>query len=69
MMFHMRLFLGNDYLGLDFPYDAAQVADIKKINGAKFDRVTKIWKVPISSLEEARGFAAANRFNIDNVVI
>lgn len=69
MMFHMRLFLGNDYLGLDFPYDAAQVADIKKINGAKFDRVTKIWKVPISSLEEARGFAAANRFNIDNEVL
>jgi SNF2 family DNA or RNA helicase len=65
----MRLFLGNDYLGLDFPYDAAQVADIKKINGAKFDRVTKIWKVPISSLEEARGFAAANRFNIDNEVL
>ena len=68
-MFHMRLFLGTDYLGLDFPYDAAQVADVKKINGSKFDRVTKIWKVPISSLEETREFAASNGFNIDNEVL
>ena len=63
------LFLGDDNLMLDFPYDAAQVAGIKKINGAKWDKVGKVWKVPLASIDDVRAFAQSYNFVIDNQVL
>jgi SNF2 family DNA or RNA helicase len=63
------LTLSNDHLVLDFPYDADRVAEIKRITGAKWDRVSRVWRVPIHSLDEARQFAAKHDFHIDPDVL
>ena len=63
------LTLSNDHLVLDFPYDADRVAEIKRITGAKWDRVSRVWRVPIHSLDEARQFAAKYDFHIDPDVL
>jgi len=60
------MYLSNDYLVFDFPYDAAKVAAIKVINGAKWDKLEKLWKVPLTSIAEAREFAIDNGFEITN---
>lgn len=65
----MHLFLENDHLVLDFPYDAVQVAEIKKIENSTWDRVAQVWRVPVSSLEETREFAARHHFEIDADVL
>lgn len=65
----MRLFLKDDHLVVEFPYDAEQVAEIKGIDGATWDRVAQVWRAPVSSLEEMRNFAAKHRFEIDNEVL
>ncbi len=65
----MRLFLQNDHLVLDFPYDPIQVSEIKKIENSTWDRVAQVWRVPVSSLEETRGFAARHHFEIDSEVL
>lgn len=61
--------LSNDHLVFNFPYDAAQVAEIKKIGGAKWDKVNRVWRVPMTSLQEARDFANKYNFHIDNDVL
>jgi SNF2 family DNA or RNA helicase len=63
------LFIGGDHLVLDFPFDRKQVDQIKKIQGAKWDKVAKVWRVPLASIEEARVFAQQNAFFIDNDVL
>ncbi len=63
------LALSNDHLVFDFPYDAAQVTEIKKIDGAKWDKVSRVWRVPMSSLQQARDFASKHNFHIDNDVL
>ncbi len=65
----MHLSLSDDHLVLDFPYDAGQVAEIKKIEGAKWDKVAQVWRVPMTSLSEAREFGAKYGFDIDNEVL
>ena len=65
----MRLSLNDDHLVAEFPYDAEQVAEIKKIEGSSWDRVAQVWRAPISSLEEMRDFAARHKFQIDNDVL
>jgi SNF2 family DNA or RNA helicase len=65
----VRLFLDHDLLALDFPYDADQVAEIKTVPGAKWDKVDKLWKVPIGSIDEARGFAQKHKFQISDEVL
>ena len=64
-----RLFLDDNHLALDFPYDAEEVAQIKRINGAKWDKVGRIWRVPMSSLGDVRDFAQAAGFEIDPDVL
>lgn len=52
-----QLLLADDHLVIDSPYDAAQVADTKKIPGARWDRVARVWRIPMTSLVQARDFA------------
>lgn len=64
-----RLYLDDDHLALDFPYDPEQVADIKRINGAKWDKVGRVWRVPMTSLAEVRDFAQRLNFTIEPDVL
>jgi hypothetical protein len=64
-----RLFLNDDHLILDFPYDASQVAEVKLVHGAKWDKLAKVWRVPMGSLHEARDFATKHEFDIDSEVL
>ena len=64
-----RLFLNDDHLILDFPYDASQVAEVKLVSGSKWDKLAKVWRVPMGSLHEARDFATKHEFDIDSEVL
>jgi len=63
------LYLLDDFLVLDFPFDESRVNQIKKIQGAKWDKLGKVWRVPVSSLERAREFALQHDFQISNEVL
>lgn len=63
------LTLSNDHLVFSFPYDASQVAEIKAINGAKWDKVSRVWRVPMTSVDEARTFANKHGFQVDTDVL
>ena len=64
-----RLFLDNDSLALEFPYDADQVAEVKRIKDCKWDKVARIWRCPVAQVNEAREFAERHKFAIDNEVL
>ena len=63
------LFIGEDHLVADFPYNAQQVAQIKQIAGAKWDKVARVWRIPMGSIDEAREFAQQHSFFVDNDVL
>lgn len=65
----MRMYLSHDKLALDFPYDPAQVAEVKAIPGARWDKVEKLWIVPVGSIESARDFANKYNFSISPEVM
>ena len=53
-----QLLLADDHIVLDSPYDPAQVAETKKLPGARWDRVARVWRIPMTSLVQARDLAA-----------
>lgn len=59
------LALVDDHLAMIFPYDREQVAEIKRISGAKWDKIGRAWRIPMTSLNEAREFAQRNGFWVD----
>jgi len=61
--------LNDDHLLLKWPYDRAEVDEIKRIDGAKWDRVGKAWRLPVTSLGPAREFAARIGLDIDPEVL
>lgn len=63
------LAIDDDHLVFDFPYDAEQVAEIKKIKGAKWDKISRVWRAPMTSLAEARDFALRHNFDIETEVL
>lgn len=65
----MKMYLSNDYLVFDFPYDEPMVAEIKSIDGAKWDKIQKLWKVPLTSIAAARQFAVENDFEITDELL
>lgn len=68
-MANKRLYLADDDLISTSPYDRAEVEQIKAIHGAKWDKVAKVWRIPMSSIVEAREFAMGNGFTIDPQVM
>tara|TARA_B110001454_G_scaffold214808_1_gene235175 strand:+ start:1565 stop:3514 length:1950 start_codon:yes stop_codon:yes gene_type:complete len=64
-----KLSLADDHLVLDFPYDAEQIAEVRSVDGCKWDKVNRVWRAPITSLQAVRGFAAAHEFEIDTDVL
>lgn len=64
-----KLTLEDDHLVLEFPYDPAQVARVKLVKGAKWDKVARVWRVPMTSLGEARLFAQEIDLHIEPEVL
>jgi len=64
-----QLFLADDHLVAISPYDREEVEQIKSINGAKWDKVAKAWRIPMSSVVEARDFGERHGFIIDSQVL
>ena len=60
-----QLLLAGDHLALVFPYDIVQVREVKKIPGARWDRLSKTWRAPLRSITEAREFAEKHGFFIE----
>lgn len=60
----MKMYLENNEVVFDFPYDPAQVSEIKAIAGARWDKLGKVWRLPITSLDEGREFAMKHDFSI-----
>ena len=63
------LSLDDDHLVLQSPYDPKEVAEVKAIKGAKWDKVARVWRAPMSSINEVREFAEANGFEIEPEVL
>ncbi len=61
----MRLYLEKNEIVLDFPFDQTQVDEIKRISGAKWDRIARVWRVPITSIVAAREFALNHDFDVE----
>lgn len=59
----------DDQLVLDFPYDKEQVDEIKRIAGSKWDKISRVWRLPITSIDEARAFAVRHGFVVENEVL
>ena len=64
-----RLWLNDDHLIIDFPYDQDEVAAIKKIPGAKWDKLARVWRAPATSLSEIRDFAILHDFEVDTSIM
>ena len=49
--------LDDSGIVIDTPYDADEVAATKRLTGARWDRVQRVWRVPLTSLDQVREFA------------
>jgi SWI/SNF-related matrix-associated actin-dependent regulator 1 of chromatin subfamily A len=61
--------LEDDHLLLSWPFNRDEVDSIKLIPGAKWDRVHRAWRVPVTSLGPAREFASHIGLSIDPEVL
>ncbi|NDC89576.1 MAG: hypothetical protein EB075_12400, partial [Bacteroidetes bacterium] len=52
----VNLYLDTDVLVIDTPYVPEEVATIKRINGAKWNKRAKLWEIPVAELAAARDF-------------
>lgn len=52
-----QLLMGTDHLVMVFPYDESTVAQVKKISGASWDKMSKTWRVPITQHQSATQMA------------
>jgi SNF2 family DNA or RNA helicase len=64
-----QLILADDHLVIDSPYDPAQVTDTKRIPGARWDKVSRVWRIPMTSLTQARDFAERWNLWVDPAVL
>ena len=46
------LYLADDVLVLDFPYEPDQVAQVKALPGARWDKVGRVWRLPVSKHDQ-----------------
>ena len=63
------LYLDDDELVIDFPFVASQVAEVKEIPGARWDRANKLWRFPVYSIVQARDFAARHGYSLSEEVM
>lgn len=63
------LSLVDDIIIAEFPYDPDLVVEIKGIPSAKWDKVAKVWRAPVTSLRQMRDFALKYGFFISNEIL
>lgn len=64
-----RVYLKNpDTLVLDSPYDSQEVVATKKIYGAKWDKINKVWEFPVTSLAPLLTLARNFGHEVDNIL-
>lgn len=56
-----QVLLADDHLAVVFDYDPTLVTEVKRIPGAKWDRIGRVWRVPLAALDEVRDFALQNQ--------
>lgn len=62
----MNVYLRDpDIIVLDSPYNENEVRDTKKIPGARWDKIKRVWTFPISSYNEVVSLAQAYKLVID----
>jgi SNF2 family DNA or RNA helicase len=54
------LLLADNDLVMRFEYEESLVASVKQIPGARWDRTSKVWRIPLSSTDQAVETALAN---------
>ena len=64
-MSESKLLLAGDHLALLFPYIPEQIRELKTIDGAKWDKLSKTWRLPMRSINETLTFARKHGFDID----
>lgn len=60
-----EVLLVDGEIAIIFPYVPEQVAAIKRVPGARWDRLARVWRAPITSLGPVRDFATTYNFQID----
>jgi len=60
----MRLYLDKNEIVLDFPFNRIQVNEIKQIPGARWDKLSRVWRLPLTSMSEGRDFALRHDFAV-----
>ncbi|SVD82945.1 uncharacterized protein METZ01_LOCUS435799, partial [marine metagenome] len=60
-----RILLNDDQIVLESPYDSSEVTAIKQIAGAKWDRLGKVWRIPVSSLKQVKIYAVQFDYWLD----
>lgn len=60
----MKVYFEKNEVVLDFPFDKGQVEEIKLIPGAKWDRSSKVWRLPVTSIQAGRDFAIRHGFDV-----
>lgn len=60
----MRLYLDRSEIVLDFPFNQEQVNELKTISGARWDKLSKVWRLPLTSMNEGREFALRHGFDV-----
>lgn len=60
-----RIVLNDDEIVLHSPYDPNEVLAIKQIPGARWDRLNKAWRTPVSSLKQIKAYAVQFDYWLD----
>ena len=60
-----RILLNDDQIVLNSPYDPSEVTAVKEITGAKWDRLGKVWRIPVSSLKQVKAYAVRFDYWLD----
>ena len=60
-----RILLNDDQIVLNSPYNSNEVTAIKQIAGARWDRLGKVWRIPVSSLKQVKVYAVQFDYWLD----
>ena len=60
--------LTGDFLTLTFPKIRDQIAELKRIPGARWNSTDRVWQVPVAHLAAVRAFAVRHNFTIDPTI-
>ncbi len=60
-----RIILNDDEIVLYSPYNSTEVTAVKQIAGAKWDRLNKTWRAPVSSLKQIKAYAVQFDYWLD----